>query len=465
MAGTETLNRLVKAYDIRGTDDDLTPAVARALGAAIADVLTGSGDGDGLVIGRDMRPSSAAIASAVAEGATSRGVDVLDIGLVSTDALTYASGHLLRDGVMVTASHNPAGYNGLKLCRAGAVPVSLHTGLAAVRDRAAAYLEHGLEPVDAAGTASTGSIDDAYVAHLHAMIDIDALAPLHIAADAGNGMAGRMAPLVFDDLPIIVDPLFFELDGTFPNHPANPLDEDNLTDLSRHVVTHGLPLGLAFDGDADRVFVVDETGRPVASSLVGAVVAERLLARHPGAIVLYNVICSHTVPEVIEAAGGTAVRTPVGHSIIKARMADTGAIFAVEHSGHFYFRDFHRADSGLAAALVLLEVVSEVGAPLSEVLAPYRRRVASGEINFTVSDADTAIRAVREHVDATDGVVDQLDGLTVEFANGWFNLRASNTEPLLRLNVEGDDAGAMEELRDTVQQVIDPFVSSPGTAR
>lgn len=462
MSPTPDLTTMVKAYDVRGTDDQLTPHVARALGAAIADVLTLPGDGDGLVVGRDMRPSSPAIADAVADGAASRGVDVVDIGLVSTDALTYASGHLLRDGVMVTASHNPAGHNGLKVCRAGAVPVSLESGLAAVRDRATRILADGLEPVATPGPRSTASIDDAYVAHLHAMVDTQALAALHIAIDAGNGMAGRMAPLVFDGLPITVDELFFELDGTFPNHPANPLDEANLEDLSRHVVAHGLPLGLAFDGDADRVFVVDENGRPVASSLVGAVVAERLLARHPGATVLHNVICSRTVAEVIAAAGGTAVRTPVGHSIIKERMADTGAVFAVEHSGHYYFRAFHRADSGLAAALVLLEVVSEEGAPLSAVLSPYERRVASGEINFTVPDVDAAIAAVEEEFRASDASIDHLDGLTVDFPTAWCNLRASNTEPLLRLNVEGDDHASMDALRIRVQDLISPFTAAAG---
>lgn len=455
MDDRSALDRLVKAYDVRGTDEELSPDVARALGVGIAEVLGSPGPSGAVLIAHDMRPSSPMIVEALSAGIRSRGVDVVLLGLLSTDALSFAAGHLGRAGVMVTASHNPAGHNGMKVCRAGAVPVALDTGLGEIRDVAAQVLAGTLPTATGdPGTVHHDDVTDDFVAHVHAMIDPTTLAGLHLAADAGNGMAGRLVPLVFADLDVTVDELYFDLDGTFPNHPANPLDPANLADLAAHVVAQDLPLGLAFDGDADRMFAVDERGRPVPSSLIGAVVAERLLERHPGATVLYNVICSKTVPEVIEAAGGTAVRTRVGHSLIKARMAETDAIFAVEHSGHYYFRDFFRADSGIVAALVLLEVVAEAGRPLSEVVAPYDRRVASGEHDLEVADPTAAIERLAT-VMADDAVaMDRMDGLTVDVEDAWCNLRPSNTEPVLRLNVEGDDRPAMERLFDKVMAIV-----------
>ena len=437
------LDAIVKANDVRGlVATQLVPDVARALGVAVAEVIGGP-----IVVGRDMRPSGPGLVAAFVDGVTARGVDVVDIGLVSTDQLYFASGHLDLPGVVFTASHNPSAWNGMKVCRAGAAPVGLGSGLGAIRDRAAAVLA-GPPPAPAAirGDVSRRSVDAAFGDHVRSFADLTH-ATMRIAVDAGNGMGGHVVPLVFDPLPIEVDRLYFELDGTFPNHPANPLETANLADLSSHVVAHGLPLGLAFDGDADRMFAVDEQGRPVSSSLVGAVVATRLLARDPGATVLHNLICSRAVPEAIEAAGGVPVRTRVGHTFIKERMAETGAIFAVEHSGHYYFRDFWRADSGLVAAMLLLEAVAAHGLPLSQVVAPFDRYVASGERNFTVADPQVAIEAVAADFAGALVAADRLDGLTIELAEGWFNVRASNTEPLLRCNVEAGDP-------DTVARIV-----------
>ena len=451
---SDVLQRIVKAYDIRGlVDSELTPDVVTALGAAVAEVVVP--DGGTFVVGHDMRPSSRPLVDALSIGLTSRGVDVIDIGLASTDGLYYASGSLDAPGAMFTASHNPPEYNGIKLCRAGAAPLSIDTGLADVRDRAAELLAAGDLPTELGpGTVEQRDLTDEFAAHVRSFVDVGALRPIRIAIDAGNGMAGHVVPKVFDPLPVQVEELFFELDGTFPNHPANPIEPENLRDLQQAVREHSLPLGLAFDGDADRMFAVDERGEPVSSSLIGAVVAERLLSRNPGETVLYNLICSHVVPETVEAAGGTAIRTRVGHSFIKARMAETGAIFAAEHSGHYYFRDNYRADSGLIAALVLLEAVAAADAPLSEVVAPYEIYAASGELNYEVDDQDAVIERVAAEV-ADDAVEqDREDGLTVVLDDGWFNLRPSNTEPLLRLNVEGDDEAAMARLRDRVGSII-----------
>lgn len=451
---SDVLQRIVKAYDVRGlVDGELTEQVVTAIGAAVADVVVP--DGGTFVVGHDMRPSSRPLVEALARGLTSRGVDVVDMGLTSTDGLYYASGTLDAPGAMFTASHNPPQYNGIKLCRAGAAPLSIDTGLAEVRDRAAALLDAGDLPGEAGpGTVTTRDLTDDFAAHVRSFVDVDALRPVRIAIDAGNGMAGHVVPKVFEPLPIEVEALYFELDGSFPNHPANPIEPENLRDLQRVVRDQGLPLGLAFDGDADRMFAVDEHGEPVSSSLIGAVVADRLLQHHPGETILYNLICSRTVPETIEAAGGTAIRTRVGHSYIKARMADTGAIFAAEHSGHYYFRDNFRADSGLIAALVLLEAVAAADAPLSQVVAPYDRYASSGEINFEVDDAAAVIERIAEAV-ADDAVSqDRDDGLTVVLDDGWFNVRASNTEPLLRLNAEGWDRPAMEAIRDRVAAIV-----------
>jgi phosphomannomutase len=447
----DVLAAIVKAYDIRGlAGEQLDAEVAHALGAAAAKVIVPPGGR--MVVGRDMRPSSPELVDAFTDGVTGQGVDVIDVGLASTDLLYYASGTLDAAGAMFTASHNPAAYNGMKLCRPGAVPVAIDTGLAEMRDLA---LQGPPEQVAAGERGARESRDllTDFAAHVRSFVDADLLRQVHVAVDAGNGMAGHVWPAAVEGLPIETSPLYFELDGTFPNHPADPIDPDNLRDLQASVVNEGCALGLAFDGDADRVFAVDERGRPVASALVGAVVADRLLRRDPGATVLYNLICSRTVPETIEAAGGEAVRTRVGHSFIKARMAETGAIFAVEHSGHYYFRDNFRADSGLIAALLLLEAVAVADAPLSEVVAPYDRYAASGEINFEVADQDAAQVRVAEAF-ADRGVADHEDGLTVQLDHGWFNLRASNTEPLLRLNAEADDHATMVSLRDEVADLL-----------
>jgi phosphomannomutase len=448
----DVLDAVVKAYDVRGlTDTQLTPELVHALGAAAASVVA---DGGPFLIGRDMRPSSPVLVDAFARGLTEQGTDVVDLGLASTDLVSYASGVLDAPAAMFTASHNPAGYNGIKLCRAGAVPVAIDTGLGELRDRVLAGTPDPVAP-EGHGRRTERDLLADFAAHVRSFVDVDVLRPVRVAVDAGNGMAGHVWPAVVEGLPIETTPLYFELDGSFPNHPANPLEPDNLRDLQATVRDGGHALGLAFDGDADRVFAVDETGRPVASALVGAVVADRLLRQHPGETVLYNLICSRVVPETIEAAGGTAIRTRVGHSFIKRRMAETGAIYAVEHSGHFYFRDHYRADSGLVAALVLLEAVAAADAPLSEVIAPYDRYPSSGERNFTVDDPAAVVDRVAE-VFAERGSADREDGLTVVVDDGWFNLRPSNTEPLLRLNVEGDDAAALERIEREVASHLGP---------
>ena len=453
--GPHVLDRIVKAYDVRGlVDVELDAEVARALGVAVASVL--ADDGQAVVVGRDMRLSSPWLLDAFVDGVTSQGHDVIDVGLASTDLVTYASGELGLPSAMFTASHNPASYNGMKLTRAGAVPVSIASGLGAVRDVAAEVLAAGsapdAEPTSSRGTRSHLDLLERFAAHVRSFVDLDVLTEVSVAVDAGNGMAGYVWPAVVAGTPIVTEPLFFELDGSFPNHPANPLDAANLRDLQAAVRAGGHALGLAFDGDADRVFAVDENGRVVPSSLIGAVVADRLLQRDPGATVLYNLVCSRTVPETIEAAGGVAVRTRVGHSFIKERMAQTGAIYAVEHSGHHYFRDNHRADSGVIAALVLLEAVADAGRPLSEVVAPYDRYAASGEHDVEVADTAAAVDRVRAHF-AGRGPVDEEDGLLIDTGEGWFSLRPSNTEAVLRLNVEADDAAAVDALLAEVREV------------
>ena len=383
-------------------------------------------------------------------GVRAQGVDTVDIGLASTDLLYYASGRLGLPGAMWTASHNPAEYNGLKLCRAGAEPVGIDTGLALIRDRA----QSGNFPVSkAAGAHRTTDLINEYAEHVRAFVDVSALRPIKIAVDAGNGMGGLVVPPVFEGLPIELVPLYFELDGTFPNHPANPIEPENLVDLQKAVVDNGCDLGLAFDGDADRMFAVDERGEPVSPSLVTAVIADVLLARHPGETVLYNLICSRTVPETIAAAGGNAVRTRVGHSYIKQVMKDTGAIFAGEHSGHYYFRDNFRADSGLIATVIFLAALAAHDGPTSSVVAPYDRYVQSGEVNTSVADQQAAMEQIASTF-AGEGEPDWEDGLTVNGAGWWFNLRPSNTEPLLRLNVEAPDADTMAAVRDRVLDLI-----------
>ena len=443
------LDPIVKAYDVRGlVGTQLNDEVAEALGRAAAVELHGGG----IVVGRDMRPSSVDLAEAFMRGARAQGVETVDIGLASTDLLYYASGRLGLPGAMWTASHNPVQYNGLKLCRAGAEPVGIETGLALIRDRAAS----GQFPVaDAEGPHRTADLIEEFAQHVRSFIDVDQLRPLKIAVDAGNGMGGLVVPPVFDGLPVELVPLYFELDGTFPNHPANPIEPENLVDLQRAVTEHGCQLGLAFDGDADRMFAVDERGEPVNPSLVTAVIADVLLKRNPGETVLYNLICSRTVPETIEAAGGNAIRTRVGHSFIKQVMKDTGAIFAGEHSGHYYFRENFRADSGLIAAVILIAALSASEGTTSALMAPYERYVQSGEVNTSVDDATAAMHAVAGAF-SDEGESDWADGLTVTADSWWFNLRPSNTEPLLRLNVEASDDATMAAVRDRVLTLIRP---------
>jgi len=447
VADPSRLTAIVKAYDIRGVvPDDLDEALAEQLGRAAAVEL----QGEAIVVARDMRPSGEALAEAFMAGVRAQGVDTVDIGLASTDLLYYASGRLGLPGAMWTASHNPARYNGLKLCRAGAEPVSLDTGLAAMRDRVQAA---DFPTAEAIGRAEERQVLDEYAEHVKGFIDVAALRPLKVAVDAGNGMGGLVVPAVFDGLPIELVPLYFELDGTFPNHPANPIEPENLVDLQRAVLANGCDIGLAFDGDADRMFCVDEEGRPVSPSLVTAIIAERILRKTPGETVLYNLICSRIVPETVEANGGHAVRTRVGHSFIKAVMRDTGAVFAGEHSGHYYFRDNFRADSGLIAAVVLLEALGEHGGPLSKLVEPYDRYAASGEVNTEVADQAAAMDRVADAF-RVRGEADWADGLTVNGDGWWFNLRPSNTEPLLRLNVEAAGDAAMEAVRDEVLGIV-----------
>ena len=439
------LDKVFKAYDVRGVyPDELDEDLARAVGRAFV-TLTGAGS---VAIGHDMRPSSVPMADALTDGATSQGADVVRVGLCSTDMLYFVSGALDVPGVMLTASHNPARYNGLKLCRAGAVPVGEASGLREIK-RMVAEGEPATR-ADRPGTVADGEdLLARYARHVRGFVDEGALRPLEVVVDAGNGMAGHVLPAVFDGLPFELDPMYFELDGSFPNHPADPINPANLADLRERVVATGADVGLAFDGDADRVFLVDEQGGVVPSSLVVALVARTMCEREPGATVLYNIICSHVVPETVLDAGGKPVRTRVGHSFIKKVMADTGAAFGGEHSGHYYFRDNYRADSGLIAALVTLEVLCRAGKPLSEVLAPYRRYAGSGEVNRRVDgDPGAVVARVAERYPPERR--DLTDGLTIEGDRWWFNLRPSNTEPLLRLNVEAATEAEMRRVRDQI---------------
>lgn len=445
------LTGVVKAYDVRGrVPDELNETIARAMGEAFADETEISDGRGAAVIGHDMREHSPGIATAVADGIRSRGGDVVEIGLASTDMLYCASGQLDLPGVMVTASHNPAHDNGLKMCRAGARPIGLETGLRAMADVAGDLLERDELPPPV-GTVSSQDFLTRYVDLLMKLAPVSGRR-LKVVVDAGNGMAGHTVPAVFDRLDVDMIPLYLELDGTFPNHEANPLDYSTLVDLQAAIKEHSADVGLAFDGDADRCFVVDETGAVVAPSAITALIATRALAVEPGATVLHNVICSKAVPEIIAEHGGTAVRTPVGHSLIKAEMARTGAVFGGEHSGHFYFREFFLADSGMLAALHVLAALASSDGTTSELMAEFTRYVASGEINSRVQDQSAAIAAIEDHW--PDAALDRLDGLTVTGKDFWFNVRASNTEPLLRLNVEGDDQATMERVRDEALAII-----------
>lgn len=463
------LQAVVKAYDVRGiVGEGLTAETVEALGAGFADEV--GAVGSRIVVGHDMRDSSPGFAAAFARGATRRGADVVAIGLCSTDESYFASGSLDAPAAMFTASHNPARYNGIKFSRAGAQGISLDTGLAAIRDRAADYLEHGIADAAVTGSITTADVLADYASHLRSLVDLRGTRHLKIVVDAGNGMGGLTVPAVLGEaaglprLPLEIVPLYFELDGTFPNHEANPLEPANLVDLQRAVVEHGADLGLAFDGDADRCFVVDEQGGAVSPSAVAAIVAVREIERvqalgEEDVVVIHNLITSRFVPETIEEAGATPVRTRVGHSLIKDRMRETGAVFGGEHSAHYYFRDFWGADNGMLAAMHVLAEFGAQEAPLSELAARYTPYVLSGEINSVVDDVPSAYTRI---VEAFTGRADfdELDGLTVTGITAesepfwWFNVRPSNTEPLLRLNVEGADATTMSSVRDEVLALI-----------
>ncbi|MFI5766617.1 phosphomannomutase/phosphoglucomutase [Streptomyces sp. NPDC051563] len=450
------LSNIVKAYDVRGVvPDEWDEHLAELFGAAFIEV-TGA---QAIVIGHDMRPSSPALSAAFARGAAARGVDVTLIGLCSTDQLYYASGKLDLPGAMFTASHNPAQYNGIKLCRAGAAPVGQDTGLSTIRELAEKWSDEGAPAIPAGTVPGTVTEQDTlagYADHLKGLVDLTAVRPLKVVVDAGNGMGGHTVPTVFTGLPLDLVPMYFELDGTFPNHEANPLDPNNIVDLQERVLSEGADLGIAFDGDADRCFIVDERGEGVSPSAITALVAARELARNGGTgTVIHNLITSWSVPEVVRENGGTPVRTRVGHSFIKEEMAKSGAIFGGEHSAHYYFKDFWNADTGMLAALHVLAALAGQDGPLSALVSSYDRYAGSGEINSTVADQAGRLAAVKETYGAVEGVtLDELDGLTATTTDWWFNVRASNTEPLLRLNVEARDQATLTKIRDEVLSLI-----------
>lgn len=452
--GLASLNAIVKAYDIRGLyPAQINVEVCRALGVGFGTFLNEADPAvTSVVVGRDMRPSGPELVDAFAEGVMSQGLDVVDIGLCSTDMLYFASGSLDMPGAVFTASHNPAEYNGIKLCRRGAAPIGEDSGLARIKEVA---LSGTQEAAAQPGSRTAQDLLDAFSDHVRTFISTDGLRPLKVVADTANGMGGLVVPEVFKALPFELDVLYPELDGTFPNHEANPLQEENLVDLQARVLEVGADIGLAFDGDADRVFLVDEKAQPVSGSLTTALLAKSILASNPGASVIYNLICSKVVSEVIEESGGKPMRSRVGHSFIKQQMADSGAVFGGEHSAHYYFRDNWRADSGLIAAVMVLQELSASGGTLSELLAPLQRYSNSGEINTTVSDAAKVIEMVAEHYASAE--IDRLDGLTVDNGDWWFNLRASNTEPLLRLNLEApteaDVAARVAEVQAVMAEV------------
>jgi phosphomannomutase len=434
------LDPIFKAYDIRGTvPDQLDATIVEAVGAAFARFAREDDPGvTRILVGRDMRPTGVEFAAAFARGATSQGLDVVLLGLASTDEVFFAAGRFDAPAAQLTASHNPAGYNGIKLCLAGARPVGEDSGL----DRIKADVARGVEPSAKTGSVSEQDVLGDFAEHVHSFVDLSVLQPLKVVADTANGMGGLVAPAVFAGLPFDVEIMYGELDGTFPNHPADPIQPENLLDLQARVRAVGADIGLAFDGDADRVFLVDDRGDLVSGSLTTAIVAKVMLDKNPGSTILHNLICSKAVPEVIRENGGTPVRTRVGHSLIKKVMAETGAVFGGEHSGHYYFRDNFRADSGVVAAMTVLEELSRTGVRLSDLRRPFERYAASGEINTRVGDPLAVIEAVAAHYAevAPDAGQDRLDGLTVDLGVWWFNLRPSNTEPLLRLNLEAPSA-------------------------
>lgn len=447
---TQVNPTIFKSYDVRGVyPSELNEDVAYAIGRCFVPLI--GARSATVVVGRDMRPSGQKLSDGFARGASDAGADVVDIGMVSTDALYFAVGKFAFDGgVMITASHNPAQYNGMKFTRAQAEPISLDTGLATIRDQLVA----GKLPAKAEspGAISQRNILDDFARHCLSFVDPAKIKPFRIAVDAGNGMAGETIPHVFKSLPCEIVPLYFELDGSFPNHPASPIEPENMIDLQGEVRKHQCDLGAAFDGDADRMFVVDEKGALIDGSTVTALVALNTLKKHPGAKILYNLICSRSVPELIEKAGGVPVRSKVGHSIIKATMREQDIVFGGEHSGHFYFRDNWYADSGMIALLACLELFSEADKPVSEVIAPIDTRFRSGEINTHVADIPAKLAEIERHY--ADAQIDHLDGVTISYPNWWMNVRPSNTEPLLRLNVEGDTRELMEQHRDEALALI-----------
>jgi phosphomannomutase len=444
---------IFKAYDIRGlVDGEITSEFTFATGAAFARFLKAEREPGTVVIGEDMRPSSPTLADAFSAGVTSQGLDVIRIGLASTDMLYFAAGKLNLPGAMFTASHNPAAYNGIKMCLSGARPIGKESGLLTIEK----FVNEG-SPValSQVGVERRQEMLEEYVSHLLQLVDLSQTRPLKIVIDAGNGMAGHTAPAVFSRLNADVTEMYYELDGTFPNHEANPIEPENLKDLQAEVKKKKADIGLAFDGDADRCFLVDEKGDLVNPSALTALIATRELAKYPASTIIYNLISSKAVREVVEENGGTAVRSRVGHSYIKKLMAETGAVFGGEHSGHFYFRDFWRADSGMLAALHAIAALGENEVPLSQLLAPFNRYFSSGEINSKVSDAVASTKKIEDQYGAMEGVeLDRLDGLTVTGDTWWFNLRASNTEPLLRLNVEATTEQEMASIRDAILNTI-----------
>jgi phosphomannomutase len=438
---------IFKAYDVRGTyPDQLNEDVARATGSAFATFVGAKS----IVVARDMRPSGPSLVEAFAEGARRVGVGVVDIGLASTDLLYFASGHLNSPGAMFTASHNPAQYNGIKMCLAEAKPIGLETGLADIERMTNEF--YAARATGDLAAMSESDVTSAWVAHVHSFIDTTKLRPLKIVCDTANGMGGYVAPLIFAGLPFEVEIMYAELDGTFPNHPADPLNPANVVDLQRRILEAGADIGLAFDGDADRVFLIDEKAQGISGSTTTAMVAANLLDKNPGATILYNVICSKSVPAVIAEHGGIGVRTRVGHSYIKQMMAETNAIFGGEHSGHYYYRDNYRADSGIITAMVVLELLSAFDGPLSDLVAPFDRYAVSGEINTVVTNPQATVAAISEQLLNSGTRIDELDGTTADYGSWWFNLRPSNTEPLLRLNVE---ALTDEECAQHVAEVVE----------
>ncbi len=469
------LSAIIKAYDVRGTyPDQLDEDLAHAIGTAFVEVLgirTSDGGAGAVVVGHDMRPSGPSLVASFGQGVREAGCDVIEIGLASTDGLYFASGSLNLPGAMFTASHNPAQYNGIKLCRAGAAPVGQDSGLREISELissgAVDPIQAADSPVHPLGSIAVRDVLPEYARYLRELVPIEAGRHLKVVVDAGNGMGGFTVPAVLGteaglpELPLTIIPMYFELDGSFPNHEANPIEPANLVDLQKAVIEHKADLGLAFDGDADRCFVVDQNSDPVTPSAITALIALRELARHPGSNVIHNLITSRTVPEVVAENGGTAIRTRVGHSFIKATMAETNAVFGGEHSGHFYFRDFWRADSGMLAALHCFAALGETapGTTFSSLMTPFNRYAASGEINTRVDNQASVIAAITSQYAQYE--LDELDGLTVSADDWWFNVRASNTEPLMRLNVEARDPVQMQQLRDTVLELMRAPATSP----